>query len=30
MTGIPFAEMLDKVKSGKDYNFQELDNMDIL
>jgi hypothetical protein len=28
MAGVPFAEM--KVKSGKDFNIEDLDNMDML
>ncbi len=30
MTGIPFTEMQAKVKSGEDFSFQELDDMDML
>jgi hypothetical protein len=30
MTGIPFAEMQVKVKSGEDFNLEELDDMDML
>jgi hypothetical protein len=30
MTGIPFAEMKEKVKSGEEFNIEELDEMDML
>jgi hypothetical protein len=30
MTGIPFAEMLAKVKSGEEFNIEDLDEMDML